>query len=38
MITGDMIVDYEMASTDEFLEFYWLDYLGLEKMVTENGM
>ncbi len=37
-ITGDMVIDYEMASTDEFLEYYgWLSELSvLEEMAMEE--
>lgn len=37
MITGDMIVDYEMATPDEFFEFYSdLKYSGLEEKAMRD--
>lgn len=40
MITGDMIVDYEMANPDEFLEFYqemkYPNYSDLEAKVKRD--
>lgn len=35
MITGDIIIDYEMATFDEFMEFYGTDSR-LEFMIKEN--
>ena len=34
MITGDMIIDYEMASPDEFLDYYE-SYSDLEEKANE---
>lgn len=40
MITGDMIVDYEMATPDEFIGYYselmYPDYSELEEKVKRN--
>ncbi len=40
-ITGDMIIDYEMATPDEFLDFYYdqamsQHYSDLEEMAQEK--
>ena len=37
MITGDMIVDYEIASPDEFIDFYQKDYSHLEELAQKEA-
>jgi len=38
MITGNIYTDYEMAGSDEFIEYYFNGYDGLEEYCDNCGV